>query len=272
MTVDRVQEGGLPAEVQAEMEAASAAAKADIDLQQDVRLPSLMLVQATTQTDSDAKPGQILDTLTGEAEDTVEVVPVATFKTRAYFGRGGSIGDPPTCTSPDALNGYGEVAEKLIAQGVTGPAGVSGACQRCPEADWRRGGKCQLRFNYLTVMPGENMEHDVPRGVMMHGTSAKIASRLNTLLLAQPYFWGNVISLSSNQEKNEKGQYRVWQVSRGRETSSEEKVVAYRTYQRFAESRQQGATVAVEGDPAVSPGEAGRGESGGDDPDSDIPF
>lgn len=244
------------------MQAASTAAKGEIDLQQDVRLPSLMLVQATTQVEGDARPGQILDTLTGDAADEVEIVPVSTFKTRAFFG-GKSIGEPPTCTSPDALNGYGEVADKLKAEGALGPAGDSGACLRCPEGDWRRGGKCQLRFNYLAVLPGENVTHDVPRGVMMHGTSAKVASRLNTMLLAQNLFWGSTIVLSSKMERNDRGQYYLWNVARGRPANEEEMMVAFRYYKQFDEGRKMGATVEV-----TAPGDT----PDSSDPDADVPF
>lgn len=257
-------EVAIPDDLRAQMEAASLAAKSEIDLQQDARLPDFRLVQATTQTDSDAKPGQILDTLNGDAADEVEIIPVSTFKTRAYFG-GGKIGDPPTCTSPDALNGYGEEADALKGRGLVGPAGDSGACQSCPQADWRRGGKCQLRHNYVALKAGDDAD-PMPRGLMMHGTSAKIASRLNTMLLAQPMFWGSTIKLSSKRESNDRGQYYLWQVAKGRPCTDEELVAAFKLFQQVDASRKAG-TLAVSGDPAAPAPSAGSGGV-----DDDVPF
>lgn len=220
-----------------EMEAASLAAKKEIDLQEDVRLPALQLVQATTNVgDIDANPGQILDTLTSQAHKDVDVVPIAMFKTRAYFG-GGSIGDPPTCTSPNGLDGFGNPGDSLQNRGNKG----GGACKSCPEGNWRTGGKCQQRYNYLVMVLGDaanpdDYANELPRGLMMHGTSAKTASKLNTMLLGR-FPWSNVVKLSSTQEKNERGNYRVWSVGKTRDASNEEMLVAFQLSKQIAASR-----------------------------------
>lgn len=217
-------------ETLAGMEAASAKMKGTLDLTRDVRLPQLRLVQATSGDLDSAKVGQIFDSFASAGHDEVEVIPISTWKTRAYFGSG-SIGDPPTCTSPDAIRGYGEIADVLIAEGTT--IDGAGDCTRCPEADWRKGGRCQLRYNYLTMLLGDDAdpENELPRGVMMHGTSAKVATRLNTMLLGSKYLWSSVLVLSSHSEKNDRGTYRVWDVRRARPTTQEEQLIAFRWYQ-----------------------------------------
>jgi len=202
--VEPVVAGGevvIPDDVMAEMEAASREQKAAIDVTTDVRLPQLRLVQATTQ-DVEAAAGQLFDSLTGAALDEVDAIVLDMYKSRALFG-GDNVGDPPTCTSPDAINGFGD---------------PGGDCLRCPHADWRSGGRCQLRYNYFAVLLGDGFdpEHELPRGVMMHGTSAKVATRLNTMLFGSKFFWSNVVHLSSVQETNKRGTYKVWEARRSR--------------------------------------------------------
>lgn len=243
----------LPDEMIAEMEAASREAKKSLDLNEDVRLPELRLVQATTQ-DVDAKPGQLIDTLTGDALDAAEVVLIDTpLKTRAYFP--GNVGDPPSCTSPNALDGYGDPGDSLKMKGPHG----GGSCQDCPQANWRQGGKCQLRYNYLAMVVSEGADpvNELPRGVMMHGTSAKVANRLNTLLLGSRFPWSNVVRLASKQEKNERGTYKVWEFVREREVTTEEMALAFQWHKTLKKAK------------SVTIGTPEKAEPQGD---TDIPF
>lgn len=234
----------MDTELLAEMEAASASIKKQIDLGSDVRLPQLRLVQATTQ-DIEAPPGKIWDTLNGQANDETMAVPIQMFKSRAYFGSG-TIGDPPVCTSPDAVTGYGS---------------PGGDCTRCPHANWRQGGRCQLRYNYLMMVLGEGYDPDneLPRGLMMHGTSAKVATRLNTMLLGSKFVWSNVVALSSTTEKNDRGQYKVWNVRKEREATPEEQMTAFKWFKILDAAR----TVTIAD--AEAPVEAAKSED-------DIPF
>jgi hypothetical protein len=233
-----VKEAGtlVPTDVLAEMEAAAATERAIFDLNTDVRLPQLRLVQATTQNVDDARPGQIIDTFTNEALDSIDVIVVNTFKTRALFD-GGKIGDPPRCTSSDAIIGVGD---------------PGGDCTRCPHANWRSGGRCQLRYNYLAVVLGDDRdpENELPRGVMMHGTSAKVASRLNTMLLGAKFPWSNVITLSSGTETNDRGVYKVWDVKRARAATTEELITSFQWHKQVKAAK----SVSIEGDDNRTPG------------------
>jgi len=208
----------IPDDLLAEMNAAAAEARRGIDLNEDVRLPQLRLVQATMSIDG-ANPGQLHDTLTAESADSVDAVVLSMFKTRALFG--GNIGDPPRCTSPDAIVGHGD---------------PGGDCTRCPHSDWRQGGRCQLRYNYLVMPVGDqhDPENEMPRGVLMHGTSAKVASRLNTMLLGSKFFWSNVVTLGSVTSKNDKGTFRVWDFKKSRAATPEEMVTAFKWHKQIA--------------------------------------
>jgi hypothetical protein len=192
----------------------------------------------------------VFDTFGSSAHDEVSIVPVSMWKTRAYFGAG-TIGDPPVCTSPDAVTGYGT---------------PGGYCPDCPHSDWRQGGRCQLRYNYMVVLLGEGVdpENELPRGVMMHGTSAKIASRLNTLLLGSKFVWSNVLTLGSTTEKNDKGQYKVWSVKKERDATTDEQVLAFRWHKTLAKAQ----SVTVDDPNAPAPAPAGDGTKTEDD----IPF
>jgi hypothetical protein len=232
------------ADLLAEMEAASNSIKAKIDLASDVRLPQLRLVQATTQ-NIDSTPGKIWDTLTSQDSDEAFVVPIQMGKSRAYFGSG-TIGDPPVCTSADAVTGVGS---------------PGGDCTRCPHADWRSGGRCQLRYNYLMMLLGEghDPENELPRGVMMHGTSAKVASRLNTMLLGSKYPWSTVVALNSATEKNDRGQYKVWNIRKERDASPEEQMLAFKWFKILDAA----SSVTISDDPPAAPVAEGK---------DDIPF
>lgn len=230
----------LSNDVLAEMEAMAAAAKKEIDLQEDVRLPSLKLIQATTQETGGGHAGQILDTMSGEVYDSVEIVPVSMFKSRAFFS--GNIGDPPSCSSPNALDGYGDEADQLKQGGIVGPSG-GGSCQACPHSKWQTGGRCQLRYNYLGLVIGDDIGNDLPRGIMLHGTSAKVANRLNSLLISQKFPWSNVVELSSAQEKNERGVYKIWAIKKGRPATNVEMLASFQMSKQVAQSR----SVTIEG-------------------------
>lgn len=196
---------------------------AALDIGSDLRLPNLVLVQPTSSL-NDARPGDIYHSLTGECFKSVSIVPVKVFKTRARFGK--KLGDPPLCSSPDAINGYGDPGDDLPQRG---PAG-GGFCMRCPEASIRTG-TCKLQYNYVGILLGEaetesdeirDIEFEMPVGFMMKSTSAKIGIRLNSIMMSQEYPWDHAIDLTSIGTENEQGRFQIWGVARGRKISERE--------------------------------------------------
>lgn len=246
----------IEASVLAEMEAAGEDAKKDIDMQEDARIPELSMLQATSNLDDGGTPGQILDTLTGTALNTVDVIPITMYKNRVLFGS--QLGEAPECSSPNALDGYGNPGDQLTTRGPQG----GGSCKACPEARWQQGGRCKLRYNYLTVVLGDesapyDFEHEVPRAVGMQGTSAKVASKLNTMMLSGKYPWSGVIRLSTVGEKNDRGTYRVWAVQKVRDATMTEMLHAFKLSKQIASSRSGiGETApAAEAAPATGDGD-----------------
>lgn len=69
----------------------------------NLKITSLILVQPTTRETQGARPGQILDVLTGEAFDSISVVPLRIFNNRVMFPPGADLDAKPICRSSDGL-------------------------------------------------------------------------------------------------------------------------------------------------------------------------
>src|SRR5256885_1795964 len=97
---------------EARMKELAAEAREAIDIQEDVRLPALSLVQKTSKTIGEERPGEIVHTLTTESFKGVEVLLVKMNKTRTYWPKLEGLSNPPACTSPNALDGWGDPGEE----------------------------------------------------------------------------------------------------------------------------------------------------------------
>lgn len=249
----------------------AAETRSEIDLQQDVRLSALALVQKTSPSDWDAKAGQLHHTLTGENFTKAEVLLVKMNKTRTYWGRQEGLTNPPVCTSPNALDGWGDPDEALMTRDSDdgeqmipygqklrekGPNG-GGACRNCPKAGIGDN-RCQLQYNYLVVPLTDadgnerDWQNELPIGVMMKRTSTKTASQINMLLLNMPYPWSNIIELTGSAEQNKAGQeYFIWQAKKGRPSTMQEMIRAATVAGMISDAVKSGVSVTIEGDQAA---------------------
>src|SRR4051794_10527858 len=175
--VSKVEKGEvLSAEDLAFMEEMAAETRKSIDMSEDIRLPSLQVVQATGALSDTHKQGSLVHMLTDEEFENVDVLICSMFKSRVRFPK--TLGEPPLCSSFNALDGFGDPGDKLRDEGKTGPNG-GGDCTRCPEAP--RGGTCSLNFNYVTLLVGADgadrpgWETELPVGLRMKRTSVKTA-------------------------------------------------------------------------------------------------
>jgi hypothetical protein len=273
--VEKVEE--LTPDMEARMAELAGETKSAIDLQEDVRLPQLQLVQGQSSNVGDARKGQLFHSLTQDAWNEVEVILVKMFKTRTYWGDQDGLDNPPACTSPNALDGWGDPDEEAIKRDGGEPYGLAlddrgpnggGSCARCPKNRIAPDG-CQLQFNYLAVQvsgDGEEVDMTLPIGFMMKRTSIKRASQLNSLLLDMKYPWSNVIVLASDEEENKASQkYYIWRIKKGRAATMQEMVKAATVAGMISDAQKGGASVTIgDGD------EGGGSKSSGDD--SDIPF
>lgn len=278
----------LTAAMEARMRELAGEVKGEIDIQTDIRLSALALLQKTSSDMGDARPGQIKHTLTGEVFTRVEVLLVKMNKTRTYWGRQEGMTNPPVCTSPNSLDGWGDPSEEELKRdsddgeqaipygqrlAEKGPNG-GGRCQACPK-NGIGDNRCQLQYNYLVVPLTDpegaprDWENELPVGVMMKRTSIKKASQLNSLLLNMQYPWSNVIELSGSAEKNKAQQeYFVWDVKKGRPAAMAEMIRAATIAGMISDTIKAGGSVTVEGEEKPDTADSGIYEATGDD----VPF
>lgn len=260
------EDNGALAEMDDEMRAELADLQQDfadeINVKDDVRLPALMLVQATNIPEDveGARPGVFMHTGNSDVAKEVEIVVCRLVKTRTRFGK--ELGQPPLCSSPDAKNGYGDPGDDLEVRGPNG----GGACHACPES--AIGASCKIQFNYVSVvigMDGEEVpwQHALPVTVTMKSTSVKTAQRLNALLMEAEFLPEFSIILSSQQEENEHGKYYIFKMRRGRKTPADvvKKAIGISKEMRKAQQQQRG----------LSPQE-GPAQPQSNKDDADIPF
>lgn len=253
-----VQEGGeleLSDEQRQYMDELARDAKSGIDMREDITLPALKLVQATSSDVGDARKGEIYHSLSGESYKTAEFLIITTFKTRTYWGNREELGGPPVCFSDNALDGWGSpTPEEVERDGgepyghlldVKGPNG-GGSCRSCPKSLFGAG--CQEQYNYLGYVIGEDgIDGQLPAGVLMKRTSVKVAKRLNALILNMKYPWSNVIELNSVEDENKAGQkYQVWSIKKGRPATMDEMVYTARTAAQLRDARAAGQRISVD--------------------------
>jgi hypothetical protein len=123
-----------------------------------VRPTNLILVQNTTRDQKGARPGQILDVLTGQAYDSVTVVPLRVIKNRVLFPPDADLDAEPLCRSSDGL---------VPSPFVKAPQATS--CRTCPKAQWVGGQKppCGEKLKLLVILK----ETGMPRYMQFGGKS-----------------------------------------------------------------------------------------------------
>lgn len=264
--------------MRAEMEALREETREDIDLENDIRLPALDLIQATTKIPDDledAMPGRFWHTGNNGVYKAPILVIAKVLKTRTRFGP--QLGEIPLCSSPDAKNGYGEPGDDLEIRGPNG----GGSCQVCPEAAIRKPngerGSCALNYNYIGILveaDGEpvRFHNSLPVAIRMKRTSAKTAKRLNALLLDDDFYWSQAFALGATREENEKGVYQVWTIKVARPATAQEQIRAFEIAKQLNEAQRRQQMIEV-----VEPPSGGGRSSGGSDggepgEDDDIPF
>jgi hypothetical protein len=120
----------------------------------------LVLVQSSTLEKQGAKPGQILDVLTGEVFDELPFVPLKVIKNRAYYPPKAAIakGVKPLCRSNDGLvpSPFSEVPQ-------------CSSCAKCPKSVWVSGQRppCAEKLKVLGIVK----ETGLPRIYQVNGKS-----------------------------------------------------------------------------------------------------
>lgn len=217
-------------------------------------VPILKLAQPLTDevTSGDARPGQFILGLTGEAFDVpFEFVVAGKGKGRFKPGRNGTRTlvaydtntvpwkDDPHFGQP--FSEHPDAEEQFKARVDAG------------DIEWGHGPPIQTTFNYTGYIIGS----EVPVRLSLRRTSAPAARKWNTLLDAvlRGRYWDQVFEVSSEQKKNDQGAFYVVTVKSSRKTTPEEKTQAI----ELATALRSQAVKTVDGEerPAREPASAG---------------
>lgn len=147
-----------------------------------IKPSNLTLIQPMTQNPRTARVGQYLDELTGEAYDSLTLVPLRVTQTRVLFPPGNSFGEEAVCRSNDGI---------YPSPFANAPQAQS--CATCPQSKWVDNQKppCRLNLNLLAVVK----ETSLPRYVNFTGTGVKV------LRMALESIQQDIMLMSKTQNK-----------------------------------------------------------------------
>lgn len=226
--VDEAETALTPYEQQlAEQEEALVAAnQTDVD-PSEFTIPVLKLAQPLTDevTSGDAKAGQFILGLTGDTFDgPFEFVVAGKGKGRFRPGRNGErtlvaydTNEVPESWTDDPFKGqpFSEHPDAEEQYSLRANAG---------DIEWGSGPPIQTTYNFTGYIVGE----DIPVRISLRRTSAPSAKKWNMILDAvlRGRFWDKTFTVTSVQQKNDKGAYYVAEVKLGRPSTPEEKAAA----------------------------------------------
>ena len=214
----------LSAALAAEEAALVAANQSEVDAS-EFTVPVLKLAQPLTDevTSGEARPGQFILSLTGDAYDgPFEFIVAGKGKGRFRPGRNGErtlvaydTNEVPWQDDPfhgQPFSEHPDAEEQYSARANAG------------EQEWGSGPPIQTTYNFTGYIVGE----EVPVRISLRRTSAPQAKKWNTLLDAvlRGRYWDKVFVVNSVQQKNDKGAYYVADVKLGRAASAAEKTQA----------------------------------------------
>lgn len=216
----------LSADLAAEEAALVAANQSEVDAS-EFTVPVLKLAQPLTDevTSGEARPGQFILSLTGDAYDgPFEFIVAGKGKGRFRPGRNGErtlvaydTNEVPESWTDDPFKGqpfseHPDAEEQYSARANAG------------EIEWGSGPPIQTTYNFTGYIVGE----DVPVRISLRRTSAPQAKKWTTLLDAvlRGRYWDKVFVVNSVQQKNDKGAYYVADVKLGRAATAAEKTQA----------------------------------------------
>lgn len=187
----------------------------------DLVIPMLKLGQGLSRevSDGDARAGQFINSLTGEAKDgPVELVIVSYRKGRFFSPEGTSdayisFDDVAPDNWPAEYAGQ-HFADLPDAEEQYSASANSGAIE------WGSGPPIRTTFNYVGF---ETAEPELPVRISLQRTSKPTALKLNTLLRAAPAPWTFTFELSAVGRDNAKGKFYATAVRRGRKATDAER-------------------------------------------------
>jgi len=158
----------------------------------DMVLPRLRLVQSQS-TFTEADPGLLYNSLTGEAKPQVCAVMLKVGKARVMWPENFARDQDPLCASNDAV----VPREEFV-------GAYSERCETCPMAEWQDNAPPPCSFGYTYLIADRDAD-DLPAILTATRTSLKAAKQANTLVRA--FGVKREIVISSQQVVNERGKF-----------------------------------------------------------------
>ena len=158
----------------------------------DMVLPRLRLVQSQS-TFTEADPGLLYNSLTGEAKPQVRAVVLKVGKARVMWPEAFQRDQDPLCASNDAV----VPREEFI-------GAYAERCEACPMAEWQEDAPPPCSFGY-TYLVADRDADDLPAILTATRTSLKPAKAANTLIRA--FGVKREIVISSQQVVNDRGKF-----------------------------------------------------------------
>lgn len=175
--------------------------------------------------DESAPAGSIVNTVTGETFDRIEIVPLVFLPpSRVMWPANFSADNDPRCLSDDGKFPFTGNGGRLVTDQQSGP------CEVCP---WTRFGddtppQCKRQRNFLVLIL-DSME---PAILTMQSTALKAARNLTTLARTQGL--RKSVVFVTRLEKSDKGQWHVPAFVKGRKLTTTELLAIVEAKGEFA--------------------------------------
>lgn len=190
----------------------------------DLLVPMLKLGQGLSRevSEGDARAGQFINSLTGEAKDGPVELVLVSYKRGRFFSPEGSSEAHISFDDVAPDNWPAEYAGQHFADLPDAEEQYS-ALANSGQIEWGSGPPIRTTYNYVGFETGDP---DLPVRISLQRTSKQAAKKLNTLLRAAPQPWAFTFELSSVAKDNAKGKFYVVTVKRGRKTNEDEQARA----------------------------------------------
>ena len=199
---------------------------------EDTTFPRLRLLQNTSSEVEEGrmKAGQLVNSLTEQTMDRVEIIPLSLVLTRVMFDPDDRKGAPVARTTDVDWCNHPDHGDDPV------PAA------QCPHTTWQNGHppEYSIVYNYPFLTPEEINNKALPTMVSFMKSSSQAALKLNTavkMAIPPQPFWNHVWELAPFSKKFKKGSAHVLTLKQVRETTEDERKWCANVYQHCIANR-----------------------------------
>ena len=159
--------------------------------------------------DAEAQPGTIVNSLTNEVHQSLEIVPLVFLpRTRVMWPDAFDTGNDPLCISDDGDHPLPADSPRVMTNRQPGP------CAECVYSKFGENGEappCKLQRNFLVMTIGDKVE---PAILTLQSTAIASAKQLTSLAMTQGI--KNAVTFTTQKIKSDQGQWFVPAFAKGR--------------------------------------------------------